>query len=500
MATGQSEDSKSLRETAAKGVGWSLLQSLGSRLLTAATFVILARLLSPQVFGVVAFASVAIAFLGIFVQQGFGQVLVQIPVLEERHKDTAFWISLSFGFLLAIITIAASWWLDSALDQMDLGPVLRVLAIGFVLSGLSSVQIAILQRQMKFRQLAARQLLGNFVGAVIGIACALLGAGVWSLVAQTLSGTAVGLVVLWTATGWRPGLAVDRATYLELFRFSRNTMGSSVMVFFNRRTDDLFIGAFLGPVLLGVYSVAFRILLIMLEIGLRTVATVALPTFSRLQGDIGRLRSAYLTATRLSAAVSLPMFCFMIVGAAEVIEVVFGPKWEGAVPVMRVLALIGVANTLANFNGTVLTALGRPDIVFRTQTLGAVANVTGVAIAVHWGILAVAAALVVRTWLVLLPLSVYYLTRHLTFGIGEYLREYVGPLSASVPLMTFGLIAHVRLSPVMGPAPRLAVMLLGAGAMYVLALALVDRPLLRQLVSFARMMLRRGTAPVPSVT
>jgi PST family polysaccharide transporter len=270
-------------------------------------------------------------------------------------------------------------------------------------------------------------------------------------------------------------------------------MGANVMVFFNRRTDDLFIGTFLGPVLLGVYTVAFRILLIMLEIGLKTVATVALPTFSRLQDDVERLRSAYLTATRLSAAVSLPMFFFMLVGAAEVIQVVFGPKWEAAIPVMRVLALIGVANTLANFNNTVLTALGRPDIVFRTQTLGAVANVIGVAIAVHWGILAVAATLVARTWLVLLPLSVYYLTRHLAFGLGEYLRGYLTPLFASMPLMITGLVAHVYLSPVMGPTARLGVMLLGGGAIYVLSLALIDRALFRQLVSFARTMVRRGT-------
>lgn len=493
MSTGPS-DGTPLRESAAKGVAWALLQSGGSRLLTAATFVILARLLSPHVFGVVAFASVAISFLGIFVQQGFGQALVQIPLLEERHKNTAFWISLGFGCLLAVVTIAASWPLAAALHLPEVGPVLRVLSIGFVLSGLSSVQRAILQRQMAFRQLTARPLLGNFVGAAVGITCALLGAGVWSLVAQTLSAAAVGVVVLWTATGWRPALAVSKDTYFELFRFSKNTMGSNVMLFFDRRTDDFFIGTFLGPAQLGVYSVAFRFLTIMLDVGVGTVATVALPTFARLQHDVDRLRTAYLTATRLSAVVALPMFLFMVVGAGEVIQVFFGAKWEASIPVTRVLAMIGVANTLANFNGTVLTALGRPDIVLRYLTISAVANVLAVAIAVQWGILAVAWSLVVRTWLFMLPLSIFYLTRHLAFGIGEYLRGYVPTLTASVALMCFGLTVHMKLISVMGAGPRLAVMVLGGVIVYVAVLGLLDRGLLRQLAAFVQTTLpRRAT-------
>jgi PST family polysaccharide transporter len=268
-------------------------------------------------------------------------------------------------------------------------------------------------------------------------------------------------------------------------------MGSSVMIFLNRRVDDLFIGVFLGPALLGVYSVAFRGLLVMLDISIKTVSTVALPTFSRLQDDVVRLRTAYLTATRLSAAVALPMFLFMVVAAGEVIQVAFGPKWEASIPVMRILALIGVANTLTNFNGTVLTALGRPDIVFRFQSLGGVANVLGVAIAVHWGILAVAVALVARTWFIFLPLSVYYLLQQLDFSLRQYFGEYLAAFLASLLAMLLALGVHIGLSTSMGPAARLVIMLAGGALAYVAALAVIDRSLLRQLTTFAATILRR---------
>lgn len=474
-----------LRRLATKGVVWSAVQTLGSRLLTVATFVILARLLDPRSFGLVAFASVAIAFLTIFVQQGFGQALVQTPELEKRHLDTAFWVSMGFSLLLSGVVVGLSWPLARLFHLPEVAPVLQVLSLGFILSGLSSTQIAILQRRMEFRSLAIRLTLGNFVGALVGIVAALLGAGVWSLVAQTLCAAAVGVVVVWTASGWRPGLSVTKATYTELFRFSRNVLGQNVAGFFLRRTDDFFIGAFLGPVLLGVYTVAFRLLIVMLDVSIGTVQAVTLPTFARLQHDIGRLRRAYFAATRVSAVVALPTFCFVLAAAPEVIHVFFGPHWNASVPVMRVLALMGVANTLTSFNGTVLTAVGRPDLTLRFVLIASVANVVGVAIAVHWGILAVAAALVARNVLVGSPMSIHYVKRTLGFGYAEYFRNYAAPALASVVMVGVVLATHVGLADV-GNLARLAVMLAVGAAVYLAVIRLLDRRLLRELTGYAR--------------
>ncbi len=497
--TADVRDPESLRHLAAKGVAWSAAQTLGSRALSVATFVVLAHLLDPHSFGLVAFASVAIAFLTIFVHQGFGQALVQAPQLEKRHLDTAFWIAIGFGCFLAFVVVGLSWPLARLFHLPEVAPVLRVLALAFVLSGLASTQTAILQRRMAFRSLAIRLTAGNLVGATVGITAALLGAGVWSLVAQTLSSAAVGVVVVWTASRWRPGLSVTRDTYAELFRFSRSVLGQNVAGFFLRRTDDFFIGAVLGPVLLGIYTVAFRLLIVMMDVSINTVQTVALPTFSRLQHDRDRLRKAYFAATRVSAVVALPTFCFIIAAAPEIIHVFFGPRWDLSIPVMRVLSLIGVANTLTNFNGTVLTSVGRPDLALRFLVIASVTNVIGVAIAVHWGILAVATALVLRNVLVGSPLSIHYVKITLGFGYREYFSSYRSPVLGALLVLSAGLLTHVALLDVMGNAGRLVVMLLATAAVYTMAIRVLDQQLMREMMSYVQATLSRKKRVISAV-
>lgn len=475
-----------LRRLAAKGLAWSAFQTLASRILSVATFVVLARLLPPHAFGVVAFASVAIAFLTIFVQQGFSQAIVQTPHLEKRHLDTAFWVSIGFGCLLAAIVVGLSWPIADAFSVPEAAPVLRVLAIGFILSGLTSTPTAILQRRMQFRSLALRSTLGNLVGAVVGIAAAVLGAGVWALVAQSLCATALGIVVVWKASGWRPGFSVTRDSYRQLFRFSRNIVGVNVAGFFLRRSDDFFIGAFLGPALLGVYTVAYRLVVVMMDVTISTVQSVALPTFSRLQHDRVRLRTAYFAASRVSSVVALPAFCFVIAAAPEIIQTFFGPRWEPSIPIMRVLAIIGVANTITNYNATVLTSSGRPDLTLRFMGIASVVNLLGVAIAVHWGVLAVAMSLAVRNVFVGSPLSIHYVHRELGFSYREYFRTYLAPTLASLVLAALVLVMHAGLLHATQSTVRLGLMFLVGGAGYVAALRLLDRRLLAEVSGYVR--------------
>lgn len=489
--TPTSGSARRLSHLAIKGVAWSAAQALGSRLLTILTFIVLAHLLGPRSFGIVAFASVAIAFLNTFVALGLAQAIVQIPTLEKRHLDTAFWVSNGLGLLLAVAVVASSWPLARLFHVPAAAPVLQVLSLGFLFTALASCPTAILQRRMAFRSIALRFTVGSLVGAVAGIGLALLGAGVWSLVAQTLCTSATGLVVLWSAAGWRPGLAVDRATFSELFGFSRNVVGMGVAGFVLGRTDDFFIGAFLGPALLGIYSVAYRLLVVLMEATISTVEAVALPTFSRLQGDRARLRRAYFSATRISAVVALPVFFFILAAAPEVIHVFFGSRWERSIPVMRVLAIVGVANTLTNFNATLLMSLGKPGRALRFMTIASVANVIGIAIAVHWGIVAVAAAVVLRNCLVGSPLSIKYVKEALGFTLADYFRSYLTPMLASIPVVLLVLAEHAVLSGSAGNIIRLLLMTASSALTYVTAVALFDRTLLGEVRSYLRSMVSR---------
>jgi PST family polysaccharide transporter len=189
-----------LRAAAARGVGWSALQASASRLLSAVVFVLLARLLEPDAFGVVAVASVFVAFMTVLVDQGFSQALVQRPSLDREHLDTAFWANLAASAVVVALVVGAAGPVADLFDEPDLAPILRALSLALVASALGGVPTALLRRRLAFASLALRGLLSVAAGGVAGVAAALAGFGAWSLVIQLVVQAGVETAVVWSAS------------------------------------------------------------------------------------------------------------------------------------------------------------------------------------------------------------------------------------------------------------------------------------------------------------
>jgi O-antigen/teichoic acid export membrane protein len=197
------------------------------------------------------------------------------------------------------------------------------------------------------------------------------------------------------------------------------------MTFLNGRADDFLIGATLGPVLLGVYAVAYRVLTVMIDVLSTTSRSVAFPVFSRVQKDRARLGRAYTSVTRMCAVIAMPGYLLAFAAAPEIVTVVFGHKWHAAIPVMRILALFGPVQAVSQFNGALLQSIGRARLVFRLLVASTVLQVIAFAIAVPFGIEWVAASLVIRAYL-LLPIGLY-IAAH---AVGGNLRSHVAALVA----------------------------------------------------------------------
>ena len=273
----------SLRDVAVRGLGWTLLRTVSSRLVSSLVFFVLARLLDPADFGTVALASVFVVLLSLLVESGFGEALVQRGTVTARDLDTGFWANTAMGIGLACLLAGTAPLIAAPFHQPDLGPVLQVLSPALVLAGLSSVPQALLRRELAFRQLALRGIAGTVAGGVVGVGMALAGFAVWSLVGQALANALIGAVVLWLGCSWRPGRDVSRATFGELSRFGANVLGERVALFISRRSDDFLIGLVLGPVALGLYTAAYRILLLFTETLIWTVEAVSkLAAYGRL--------------------------------------------------------------------------------------------------------------------------------------------------------------------------------------------------------------------------
>jgi O-antigen/teichoic acid export membrane protein len=381
-----------LRTSATKGFAWSATQSIVSRLVATLVFIILARLVEPRDFGLIALASVFVIFFTVFAKQGFGRAVIQRAEVTDDHLDTAFWLSLGSGVGMTVILVALSPLLSALMDEPQLGDVLRLLSLTFVLQSLATVPEALLARNLNFRSIATRSVLSSVLGGVAGIAAALAGWGVWSLCVQMLVQAAVGAIVVMVAVPWRPHLNISREAASELWTFGSWVTASGLLNFASRRGDDLLIGSVLGSAALGIYAVAYRVLMLMTDVLMRTMDAVAFPVLSALATDPARQQRAYLGAIHRCALISIPAFAGLGIASRPIVLALFGPEWIEAIPIMRILCGVGALQSILYFNDTLMLANGKPRLATRWQALNALFNVAAFFASVHFGIVAVSAA------------------------------------------------------------------------------------------------------------
>jgi O-antigen/teichoic acid export membrane protein len=471
------------RQEVASGLGWTLIGTWGRQAIDLVVFLVLARLLMPEDFGLVALAMVFVLFAQLVVDQGMGDALVQRRQITPIQVDTAFWVAVVTGGLLSLLLFLLAGQISAVLGVPGLQPILQVLSPSFLAAALTTIQIALLRRELAFRSLSLRALAASTGGGVVGVVMALSGMGVWALVGQQIASTVLSVLTLWWVTPWRPSFRASRAEFGSLFRFGIHVMGGDVITFMTRNMDNLLVGAILGPSTLGFYVVGYRILTATQAVLVQITRKMTFPVFSRLQEDPERMRRAYNRVTAAAAAVILPGYTALAIVATELIVVLFGARWERSGPVATVLLLVGPVVAVQALSIALLNAVGRPDVAFRFRLLYTVATVIGFVVAVPSGIVAVAVAYVLPAYL-LLPVNLLWMRRYAGIQIAEYLGNIRG-VAAATAVMAAVMLA---LRMVLGEREPVAVVatLLPAGAVAFLALLwLLDRKLIRDVAQIA---------------
>ena len=387
----------SLKVAARTNLVWAAAANWGAQLLAVTVFTVLARLLDKPVFGLVALANLYIGFVQIFVGQGVGVAIIQRRNLESSHLDTAFWINVGMSVVLAGATVALRHPAAVLLGSDEVSPVLGVLALSLPLWAMTVVPSALLERELKFKLLAARSLAASSIGGVVGVTAAFLGLGVWSLVLQQLVGGAVTIVMLWSTVRWRPGLRASRNAFADLAPFSGSVMGNNVLWFVSQRVDQAVIGRGLGVGALGTYSLSMRILSLGLDAMSAPVQRVAMPLFSGIQDESARLMRAFLQSTSLICSVALPAFLGLLLVAPTLIPLVFGSKWEAAIVPTQILCVAGCVRAVQTFVHPTMMALGRAGLYMASFVVSAVASAAGCLLAASHGVSAVAWAVVIAS-------------------------------------------------------------------------------------------------------
>ncbi len=476
-----------LQKRVARGLTWTFIDTWGSQFISLLIFAILAHLLTDVDFGLVALATVFIAFAQLFVDQGLGDALIQRTSVTRLQIDTAFWVAVVTGSVLMVIGIVLAEPIAILVNEPGLAPIIAVLSINFVVTALSSVQLALLRRDMRFRSLALRRLVALAVGGTIGVVAALfLNFGAWALVAQQVSYGIVSVLMLWTVSPWRPSFRWSRSDFRELFSFGINIVGSDVLNFMSRNTDNLLVGAVLGAGPLGLYAVGYKILDTTQTLLVNAARKLAFPVFSRIQHDRDRTRRAYGRVNRAVSLVILPGYIGLSIVAQEAIVVLFGQKWAPSGPVAATLYLIGPVLTLQVFSGALLNAAGHPNVTLRFRLVTTVVHIIGFVIAVAFfkDIVAVAAAFVIGSYL-LLPWNLYLQHKYAGISIFDHLWElrWIALSTAIMALVVLGvrsaLIGHIH------PSVLLVIDVLLGIVTYTALIWLLERALLREVVTVA---------------
>lgn len=377
----------------------------GGVLLGIVSAAVLARLLDPEDFGLVAMASAFVALLGEFADLGLSQATIQRREVNTAQVSALFWVNSALGAIAMAIGFAVAWPIGLFYGDMRLAGIAAALSIGFLLSGIAAQPLAVLRRRMRFTAETIVTLASIAIGLAAAIAAALAGFGYWSLVIQVLAAALVRMVGLFAASGWVPSAPARAEGVREMLRFGGFLSGSNLLAALLRASDKIFVGRFVGADAAGLYSNAQRILLMPAAQLNKPLTMVGRPALARLQHEPERFRAFYRRGVELVASTSFPAVAWMMLVADDLILLVLGPEWSGSVPIFEALAPAALLGALGVITSWIYVPLGRTDRQFRWILFQTLTLIVAMAIGVSWGAIGVAIAYS-GTLLVLRPLAI----------------------------------------------------------------------------------------------
>ena len=380
-----------LTKSVVRATSWSAFSQAGRQISQFAVTVVLARLLSPDDFGVVAIATVVTGFVMLFSDLGTATAVIQKKDHTPAFLSSVFWVNAAFGVVVMLFVVAVSPLISWLYGEPRLTGVLIALSFSFPVAGVVAMQRALLEKAMRFDLLARIEMLSTAIGGAIGIAAALAGGGAWALVVQTVTSVLAMAVLLWAYSDWRPRLQARLAEIRSIAGFSGYLTGFNVVNYFARNADYMLIGWFLGSEDLGYYTMAYRILLFPLQNLTAVINRVALPAFSRIQEDEARFRRAYLTSIGGISSVSFPLMAGIFTIPRPFVETLLGERWLPMLPILMILAPVGLVQSIVATAGSVYIARNQTAALFRWGLLSSLVVIAAFIIGLSWGVVGVAA-------------------------------------------------------------------------------------------------------------
>ncbi|MES1222005.1 MAG: lipopolysaccharide biosynthesis protein, partial [Bacteroidota bacterium] len=348
-----------LKHTAINALIWSGIEKFSLQAIGFISTIIVARLLTPADFGLVAMITIFIAISNVFIDSGFGTAIIQKKDLTNADCSTVFFFNLLIAIILYFILFFCAPLIADFYKQPELTNLTRVLGLVLVFNSLGLIQISLIQKEIKFKTNTKINLFALLISSSTGITCALLGFGVWSLVIQQVCLSLVKTILLWTFNKWRPVLEFSKSSFHHLFRFSSGLLLSEILETFFQNIYYVIIGRFFPASELGFFTQAKKLNDVSVTTLTSVVTQVAFPVFSTIHDDVVKLKAAFRKNIRFISFLVLPLsFCLMAVSHSLILALL-KEKWLPAAPLLQILCIMGIFYTLDVSNMVLLKSKGK---------------------------------------------------------------------------------------------------------------------------------------------
>lgn len=395
-----------LLKSSVQGIKWISVSRIGRQVIQFVTIIIIANLVSPKDFGLMASAMIFINFINSFRDFGIGQAIIQNQNYTINFYSSLFWFSLLLGLFFTLLIILGSGFIADILVQTKsesivLSKILKVLSIGFFLTSIVSIQLATLEKMFHFSIIAPSELISSFSAGVISVVLAFNGYGVWSLVFLSIVDGFVMFILLAIFSPEKPRFVMHVSHIKEVFNFSVNLLGFNFVNYLARNFDYFLISKFLGSTALGYYSLAYRIMFYPIENITNVLSRVLYPVYARIQEDNAKFKNIYKKVALIISAITFPLVVGLMLLSNEFVDIFFGEEWKPMIPLILILSPIALLQSLSTTTGSIYKAKARTDLMFRWGLINSTVVIIAFIIGINFGVIGVAASYLIANLLLI---------------------------------------------------------------------------------------------------
>ena len=473
------------RATVRRSLIWSAVENFSSILISFGSLILYSRMLTIAEFGLFSIVLAVMELLDSVVRMFFHDALVQRKDITPAHFDTAFTVTMGISIVCVAACVALAGPFEQLVQSPGAGAILAWMTLMLPCGAITATIVAQQRRELSFKSLALRTLMGRLTGTVAGLTLVALGVGVWGLVVQQVLMVAIGSLVLWIGADQRPRLRFGMAELRDLWSFSLFSLGALILNSAVKRVFVIMAGAFLGLRAAGILNLAMRTVDTLYSVAATGVSQVAMPMLASVQVDRARMARIYRLATALTCAVMYGLFFGLAALGPEVVRVMFGAQWAEAAVYISIMACLTLLQAPRLMMSPLLTAIGRPadPMIARIVEMTVMVVLLWV---VHSSALPTAVAIWVARELVGFPVMVWLVRRATAMRIRDQLRGSVTPLIASGAMVGAIVLARWQFTAAWPAVYSLGVLCVVGAVAFVAALALVDRSLLNETLGLVR--------------